>query len=170
MAMANSGEPQIIYSGNGCPSGTLNPVLQFNFLHFYPNHLNAAMGPQIPAEENQKECIVELNSDGSRYEFAVTLEVMRGTADLDEGVNASITASAMLHGHEEIEVGNFVVSGPNDQDFSFSSDSSQPVWSECVAGGVLDIKTEVKLDGESGNDNTVTIRGPVVYKVHLRRC
>lgn len=177
--------------GLGCPSGSwaasISPDGQTFTLTFSRYELQVA-----PAEEDDSKQVpctinVSLNSPAG-LSYAVTSFYYQGTAVLDPGVRASLSAyysfpgqrvSATVDG-SPLGVVKEDIYGPYDKGYLFEDNlrSSDYVYSECGTTRVLQIVTKLSLENTTPRRNGYvnlaaldgSTRGSIVLKFATRAC
>ncbi|KAI1962364.1 hypothetical protein LOZ58_002703 [Ophidiomyces ophidiicola] len=172
----------VTYGGTGCPQGSARSVISDDreTITLIFDKYVATVGPNVPLEDNRKNCQVnlKLNYPGG-YQYSVLGVDYRGYARLDRGVEGTHKTNYYYSG----ETDDFALStnfhGPTEGDFLLHDESDQVSrnWSPCGSTRGLNINSQVRVSNNrdrnaSGilTNDSIDADFRQIFRIRWRRC
>jgi len=186
MALADGPNPREVYvksishGGTGCPQGTVGTYIfddgKVFTLSFDQYSASQSRGSDPAKARSYCNLGLELNIPQG-WQFSIFKIDYRGYANLDAGLSGVIQSSYRFSGGASTPVLRQTLSGPVATDYLKTDNIgiSSLVWSPCGVTRALNIKSEVRLEGDrarSGLMTVDTIDGEFkqIYALQWRRC
>ncbi|KAF2808241.1 uncharacterized protein BDZ99DRAFT_499606 [Mytilinidion resinicola] len=139
----------------------------------FGDDFSASIGPNVAITENRKFCQLNFDIDFSAgFQYAVYSADYLGYANLDSGVQASITALYYFSGQTAQATTEADINGPFTGYFDKHDDIAIATWSPCGSQGLLNINSQIALnsdsDSQSGVISTEKIKSSFVHQLYIK--
>jgi len=142
-----------IYSGTGCPPGSLDAYVSAGGAQIavWYNQM-VAFSPGDASANKRKFCQFNFKLHyPPGWAFTVVSNDYSGYIGIDGGLTAEVVSSYYYSGHStgrSDPSSTLSVRGPFYQDYRLNSRTSTQVWSPCGAEVLLNLKTDIRLIGD----------------------
>jgi hypothetical protein len=183
--MAKADAPEMVNlggltaGGTGCPAGSVNVSLDdtYGALSFVMDQFVVEVGAGVPINQSRKFCQISLDLPAPEgWQYALTGVTVRGFADLDSGLVATVQAQTYFSGQTETASVEEEISGPESSSYELNAEwaPEELSWSPCGASRALNIKTAIRINpaGQRNKSGVVTAdeKSFQAYSIVWKRC
>ncbi len=165
--------------GTGCPAGSVSVNINDTYgeLSFVMDQFVVQVGSGASIGDSRKFCQISLDlAAPAGWQYALTGMTVRGFAELDAGVVATVQAQTYFSGQTETASIEDQIVGPESSAYEFNAEwaPEELSWSPCGASRALNVKTAIRLNpaGQRNKSGLVTAdeKSFQAYSIVWKRC